>query len=134
MEKTDKEQMYKDIEAHGNNLCKIFKLDADPVKLCKQLRRLEAKAEGLTTKLCNGDYDIAYPLETSLNVILDKVKDLLRTFATREAGIIGEAIFINHDPRGYALKIKDDVARDLTIYRDMGGYGILAPDFTPQHA
>jgi len=39
-------------------------------------------------------------------------------------------VFFNSDPRGYALKIKDDYTRDITIYRDWGGYGILAPDFS----
>ena len=43
-------------------------------------------------------------------------------------------IFVNGDCRGYALKIFDDYIRknDITIYRDWGGYGIIAPDFTPQ--
>lgn len=45
-------------------------------------------------------------------------------------------IFINRDPRGYALKIDDEAIRELRahgkpIYSDCGGYGILAPDFTP---
>ena len=47
-------------------------------------------------------------------------------------GITGhEAIFLNGDPRGYALKIKDDFIRDnkVNIYKDWGGYGIFAPDF-----
>ena len=39
-------------------------------------------------------------------------------------------IFLNGDPRGYALKIPDDYVRDndLNIHRDWGGYGIIAPD------
>ncbi len=135
MRKTEREQMYKDIEQHGKNLNAIFNTNLDPVKLCKKLHSLEIKAHEITTKLCNGDYTTEYPLETSLSVILDKTKDLLRTFATRESGVIGDAIFINRDPRGYALKIKDSVVKDnnLDIYRDWGGYGIIAPDFTPCH-
>lgn len=41
-------------------------------------------------------------------------------------------VFINRDPRGYALKI-DDVwthNKQARIYRDFGGYGILAPEIT----
>lgn len=36
---------------------------------------------------------------------------------------------INLDPRGYALKINDDYMRahNLKLYRDYGGYGIIAP-------
>jgi len=41
-------------------------------------------------------------------------------------------VFINRDPRGYALKINDDWMRatDCRLHRDWGGYGIIAPDLT----
>ena len=35
---------------------------------------------------------------------------------------------INGDARGYSLKIASEFAKDLRIERDLGGYGILAPD------
>ena len=40
-------------------------------------------------------------------------------------------IFVNGDARGYALKIDDNYIRsnNFNIYRDFGGYGIIAPDF-----
>jgi hypothetical protein len=43
-------------------------------------------------------------------------------------------VFLNGDPRGYALKIRDtDVrARKLDIHTDWGGYGIIAPDFNEE--
>lgn len=39
-------------------------------------------------------------------------------------------VFLNQDPRGYALKIKDNYVRlhGLNIYKDWGGYGIIAPE------
>jgi hypothetical protein len=37
--------------------------------------------------------------------------------------------YINTDPRGYALKIDDENNGTTPLYRDMGGYGILSPDF-----
>jgi hypothetical protein len=42
-----------------------------------------------------------------------------------------DSIFFNSDPRVFALKIKDDFVRESksNIYRDLGGYGIFAPDF-----
>jgi hypothetical protein len=42
-------------------------------------------------------------------------------------------MFINRDPRGYSLKIDDEYCREhkLNIHQDWGGYGIIAPDFTP---
>ena len=39
------------------------------------------------------------------------------------------AFFVNNDPRGYALKLKSEFVIDKKIHRDMGGYGIIAPDF-----
>jgi hypothetical protein len=41
-------------------------------------------------------------------------------------------IFHNGDPRGYALKIREEYVREhaLDIHRDWGGYGILAPDLS----
>ncbi len=40
------------------------------------------------------------------------------------------AVFLNRDPRGYALKINDEEvrARSLDIATDWGGYGLIAPD------
>jgi hypothetical protein len=35
-------------------------------------------------------------------------------------------LFINGDPRGYALKVQPEHADDLP--RDWGGYGLIAPD------
>lgn len=40
-------------------------------------------------------------------------------------------VFLNGDPRGYALKIESDWMRErlkLRLHTDWGGYGILAPD------
>lgn len=41
-------------------------------------------------------------------------------------------IFVNCDPRGYALKIPNEYVRghELDIHKDWGGYGIIAPDLT----
>ena len=40
-------------------------------------------------------------------------------------------IFLNYDPRGYALKIPDEIVKEknLTIHQDWGEFGIIAPDF-----
>lgn len=41
-------------------------------------------------------------------------------------------VFINRDPRGYALKIREIWMRNYSgnLHRDWGGYGILAPEIT----
>tara|TARA_R100000654_G_scaffold5630_1_gene15572 strand:- start:72 stop:401 length:330 start_codon:yes stop_codon:yes gene_type:complete len=100
--------------------------DIDPVKLCKRLLRLETKAHKLAVDYCNGDiYDDDYGHETSK--ILTKVETILNNNYLRANNII----FMNGDARGYALKIDDEYIRNnnFNIYRDMGGYGIIAPDF-----
>lgn len=42
-------------------------------------------------------------------------------------------VFLNRDPRGYALKIDSEYVRahSLAIHRDWGGYGIIAPEIGP---
>ena len=124
---TKKEEMYQRIEKHGEDLNRIFHTKHDNIDLCKRLRRLERKASILTTQACNGDIEQDYHYETKLDCILDSVNLLLVNVQREHI-----PIFINTDPRGYALKIKDEYVRDnnLQIHRDWGGYGIIAPDLS----
>jgi hypothetical protein len=122
-----KQLMYDRINKHGEDLKRIFKLDPniDPVKLCKQLFRLENKAHKLAEDYCNGIiYADDYDVQTSQ--ILTKVENILKNNYLRANNII----FANGDPRGYALKIRSEYVKNnnLDIHRDWGGYGIIAPD------
>tara|TARA_R100000152_G_scaffold14489_1_gene6585 strand:- start:4 stop:387 length:384 start_codon:yes stop_codon:yes gene_type:complete len=123
MKATKKELLYSRITEHGQDLKRVFNLDptTDPVKLCKKLLRLENKAHRLATDYCNGDVD-QIEFDTKGNKILKKVETILKD---------KKHLLLNGDARGYALKIKDDFLRinNLSIYRDWGGYGIIAPDF-----
>jgi hypothetical protein len=121
-----KERMYAEIEKHGRNLQAIFNLEGDPVKLCKKLHSLEAKARVLAVHYCNGTGGVTSDnWGTLTDLILDKVDKVI---GFRAAGV---PVFVNGDARGYALKIKDSYMRDnsIKLYSDWGGYGILAPDF-----
>lgn len=124
----EKITMHEQITKHGNNLLAIFPnaTEQDPYHLCSKLRRYEAQATKLTEDYCNTGKEHG----NQLNSIRAYVLRLLK--ATPEQA---EHIFINQDPRGYALKIKDEYTRahDLKIHRDWGGYGILAPDYTPNN-
>ena len=113
-----KQMMYDKIQKHGDNLKAIFNLDIDSVKLCKQLLRLENKAHRLAEDGCNGTicYDYYNKEEEK---IVSKVKKILNT----------NEVFLNGDPRGYALKLCDQFSKDKNIHKDWGGYGIIAPDF-----
>ena len=116
------ELMYKRIDEHGRTVATIFGLKKDPVKLAKQLLRLENYAHKLAEDYCNG------------KIHMDTMNKGEKTIERRLLAIIGKTsvpVIFNHDPRGYALKIESDWVRehDCRIHRDMGGYGILAPDF-----
>lgn len=111
---------------HGMQLLAIFPLATvrDPIKLCKALRRLETAAHAFAERLCNGP---EYPQEQEdkiENQILDRLEALLQWRST------GVPVFVNRDPRGYALKIGDSwmTAKNASLHRDWGGYGILAPE------
>lgn len=130
--------------AHGETVKAVFGLGAevDPVKLCKQLRKLERQGAALGLRLCNGPEFDPGESETISEGILGKVDALLHF---RESGI---PVFVNLDPRGYALKIDDTWMRQhmsrlgggtrqkpqdeacCRMRRDWGGYGIIAPDLT----
>lgn len=52
-------------------------------------------------------------------------KSLSKLFVNKEKFL--NELYINRDPRGYALKLNIPIER-LEMHRDFGGYYILAPD------
>lgn len=118
-------EMYARIKKHGEDIKKIFSLpaDTDPIKLCKKLRRYEIKAQRVQDIAAAGKYEEAAREEALLLVGL--VILTLKQTSGNEFGI-----FINRDQRGYALKIPDEIVKEknLTIHKDWGGFGIIAPD------
>lgn len=123
MKKSKHATMYERITRHGENLLVIFPdaTEKDPVLLCKKLLRLENKAHRAAEDYCNGAID-SDGWEDVTERILDKLDNILQF---RKAGV---PVFVNGDPRGYALKIPDEAAKGMVIHRDWGGYGIIAPD------
>lgn len=125
MERQNKhDRMYARIEKHGHDLKRIFSIDGDPIEICKKLRRLEVEANRMAVAYCNGEIDAA-EWEIFSKRIGGKVLNIIgRKYA--------DWIQVNGDARGYTLKIKNEIVREkqLDIYRDWGGYGILAPDFS----
>jgi len=112
---------------HGEQLQAIFPKvkEMDPLTLCRKVRKLELEAERHAEDLCNygpgqGGYEEADRKDDSILARLDKILG----FTDQKI-----KVFVNRDPRGYALKI-DYSPEPIEIYRDMGGYGIIAPDLT----
>jgi len=123
--------MYQQIEQHGQNLNAIFNTGLDNIKLCKKLHSLENKAHRLCEIECNTGED----KDVELSAILTKVKKVLFPDTFNSDAELYKSVFINGDPRGYTLKIKSEYAKanNLSIEQDWGGYGIIAPDFTPNN-
>jgi hypothetical protein len=117
-----RDRMRDQIMQHGLKLNRIFNLNRmDVTTLAKQVHSIEVKAHKLAEDECNG---VAVPenWEKKILVRLDKIIN----FKAK-----GVPIFVNGDPRGYALKIEDAwmKANECDLHRDWGGYGILAPEF-----
>lgn len=118
------------IRKHGECLLAIFPnaTERDPVALYKRLRLLEGKAHAIALRLCNGPaFEFEDQADRKIDGILDSVHQLL---AIQENDGTPN-VFVNRDPRGYALKISHAWCASnpgLPIHRDWGGYGIVAPD------
>jgi hypothetical protein len=118
-----KAQQYEQIKKHGEDLNKIFNTGIEPVKLCKRLHRLEAKAHQLTTDYCNGAIE-GDEYEKQADKILNNLDKILDY---KQQNI---PCFLNGDPRGYALKIRTDYSKSLYLHKDWGGYGIICPEIS----
>ena len=119
-----KESMYKKITEHGSKLSTIFGLVEDPITLYKRLHRLELEANQKMVAYCNGEIG-------SLAIDTYREKSLI----PRLSKIIGaenmDKIYVNHDPRGYTLKLTEtESLKHTSMFKDWGGYAILAPDFS----
>ena len=123
-----KQRMIERIDNHAAHLEAIFpNATKKGLDLCRAVRRIEGKAHNAAESLCNADMSLTDVKEC--NRIIDESETAIR----RLLGV-GEdfPLFVNTDPRGYALKIHDGYIRDneINIHRDWGGYGIIAPDLT----
>ena len=114
---TKRDKLARCIQLHGRQLLAIFPeaAEKDPDRLCRKLRKLESEAHQLAENACNG---VGSDHEAETERVVCAVQRLLRDDAGR--------VWINGDPRGYALKI--NLRPGEQLYQDFGGYGIIAPD------
>lgn len=123
---TKLELRHKELAAHYKALESLAKkcgVKVDGKKLSVKLLHLEHEAHRNATDYCNGDMegdmyeDLAKMIEDAVLVLFDFKLN---------------GFFINGDPHGYSLKIKDDILKaeyaDCGLHRDWGGYGLLAPE------
>lgn len=118
------------VRKHGGQLLVIFPnaTERDPVALCRKMRRVEAVAHKLAEDCCNWLSMESPEFENRREKVLIRMEKILGKSTANGDG----AVFINLDPRGYALKIDDAWMRafDAKLHTDWGGYGIIAPDLT----
>lgn len=134
------------VKNHGERLLDIFPnaTERDPVALCKKLRRIETSLKAPLVGYCNGTTSEAQVDKATANALARMGKLL---WGSRVPDV---PVFVNRDPRGYALKIDDEWLRERIyringknngdpacisisrLHRDMGGYGIIAPDLTEE--
>lgn len=89
----------------------------------RTLRILENKARWFSLQWCDGKISLD-TMNQEHDAIEAKVKTLF-------GGTLPQGFFINSDPRGTALKLDDDkTVLPVGFWRDFGGYGVLAPDFS----
>lgn len=127
----------KAITRHGETLLAAFPnaIERDPVALCKKLRRIEVATSLVMEHYCNGIATLE-DADCAANLAKTRLQKLLYGPNDKSSN----RLYINRDPRGYALKLNDVWTRGWNqaryaaklpaLYTDMGGYGILAPDLT----
>lgn len=82
--------------------------------------KAEKEAHRMMTKSCNGEIS---------DEKLEKWEEKFLKRLTKNLGVkeMPDGFFINGDPRGYALKMKEGTFEGLST--DFGGYGILGAEF-----
>lgn len=97
---------------------KALKIDADTFK---RLAFLETRGHMLAEAYCNGD------LESDE---YERRQSRVKAAVAKAVPHLEGKFFLNGDPRGYALKLKEEVSKEFPgAHRDWGGYMILAPEF-----
>jgi hypothetical protein len=129
------------VKAHGQKLNEHFGTNHEPLQLCRLLRRVEVAAHKESERYCNGeiagdtfDQRIEFLGKKVALIFYGGLKKEGLTYKVRGdealAKLKEKGFFINTDPRGYALKVKSELAGKLP--QDWGGYGLIAPDLSEE--
>lgn len=132
------------VTRHGETLLALFTNaeEKDPVALCRKLRRIETAiaktSEGFSSE---SGFMTQDQFDHACRMALIRTTNLLGLTGP-EAQILG--VFVNRDPRGYALKLDSDNERFKLwqdnrlknklpcLYADWGQNGIIAPDLNQE--
>lgn len=118
-----KANKFNQINNHVNNLIARYgALAVSPEMLWRVVRRAECRMNRLAELDADGRLKAGRWEEEEARAL----RCIIRCFADPEK--ITRELWVNGDPRGYALKLGNDM-RGTGIETDWGGYGILAPEF-----
>lgn len=133
------------ITRHGESLLKAFPncTEKNPVALCKKLRRIETSiSKVIMDYSCEPGRVTQDQLDHACQLALIRTGNL---FGLDANGIKAHGLFVNRDPRGYALKLDNEpgcwfpewqnqqyASRLPALHTDMAQYGIIAPDLTSE--
>lgn len=87
-------------------------------KALQRLRALEQTAHKNAEKYANGEIGEGL-YEGKKSRMMLEIKSILKNSVH---------VFINNDPRGYAIKTDQNEAEEFGIEQDWGKYGIIAPE------
>ena len=126
-EMTIKERFHEELNRHYKSLELLGFPNGK--KASVKLLALEREAHKIATDQCNGDGKLSglteQQQERTIETILTKIQDMNPSL---------KGLFFNGDARGYSLKLKDSVMREIYnntgLQQDWGGYGLLAPEIT----
>ena len=123
-----KKENARELFTHVCNLQTLAGLNSyhEALILYKRLHRLEARIHRENENDCNGITGLTEEQEEKRD------KRRFKSYQDLLPGVTG--LFINGDPRGYSLKMhvkqwQELYDKGINLYRDWGGYGILAPEF-----
>lgn len=88
------------------------------LQIWRKLRHIENRAERLAVKMCN---------EPITQEEIDQENMRIESAVEKVFGRKLPGFFINHDPRGYALKLEPNSV-PYPLHKDWGSYQILAPE------
>lgn len=95
-------------------------------KMSSKLRAIELNIGRLSLQYTNNAWFDKSKLDKAVKAAKEDIKKMFNNNL--------KGFFIDLDPRGYALKIEDDIFRDnykdSLLRTDFQGYGLLAPEIT----
>tara|TARA_R100000808_G_C2085075_1_gene107542 strand:- start:59 stop:571 length:513 start_codon:yes stop_codon:yes gene_type:complete len=110
----------------------LHSCNGEPIKYIENYCTKEYwRLYGIESEMIENDTYSEDDIYTEIEKIIDREIDKIVSKVAKILNTSTDNIYFNGDPRGFALKFSEDFSRTLptNFYKDLGGYGIIAPDF-----